>query len=47
MGRRAIAQLALEAATYRFFQRAPGNGGRSIGHLHLYVGLTLARAADP
>ena len=37
VGRKAIAQLAIEAATYRFFQRAPGNGGRSIGHLHLHA----------
>src|SRR3954466_2799677 len=37
VGRKAIAQLALEAATFRFFQAAPGNGGRSIGHLHLHA----------
>jgi len=37
VGRKAIAQLAIEAATFRFFQRAPGNGGRSIGHLHLHA----------
>src|SRR3954453_9162785 len=37
VGRKAIAQLALEAATFRFFQRAPGNGGPSIGHLHLHA----------
>src|SRR5918994_1346743 len=37
VGRKAIAQLALEAAIYRFFQRAPGNCGRSIGHLHLHA----------
>src|ERR1044072_1217814 len=36
VGRKAIAQLAIEAATFRFFQRAPGNGGRSIGHLPLH-----------
>jgi diguanylate cyclase (GGDEF)-like protein/putative nucleotidyltransferase with HDIG domain len=36
VGRKAIAQLAIEAATFRFFQAAPGNGGRSIGHLHLH-----------
>jgi diguanylate cyclase (GGDEF)-like protein/putative nucleotidyltransferase with HDIG domain len=36
VGRKAIAQLALEAATYGFFQRAPGNGGRSVGQLHLH-----------
>ena len=32
-GRRAVARLALEAATCRFFERAPGNGGHSIGQL--------------
>jgi diguanylate cyclase (GGDEF)-like protein/putative nucleotidyltransferase with HDIG domain len=37
VGRKAIAQLALETATFRFFQRAPGNGGRSIGHMHLHA----------
>jgi diguanylate cyclase (GGDEF)-like protein/putative nucleotidyltransferase with HDIG domain len=37
VGRKAIAQLAVEAATFRFFQAAPGNGGRSIGHLHLHA----------
>jgi diguanylate cyclase (GGDEF)-like protein/putative nucleotidyltransferase with HDIG domain len=37
VGRKTIAQLAIEAATFRFFQRAPGNGGRSIGHLHLHA----------
>src|SRR3954453_931739 len=38
VGRKAIAQLALEAATFRFFQAAPGNGGRSIGQLALHAG---------
>jgi diguanylate cyclase (GGDEF)-like protein/putative nucleotidyltransferase with HDIG domain len=44
VGRRAIAQLAVEAATYRFFQRAPGNGGRSIGHLHLHAAAVAGMA---
>ena len=44
VGRRAIAQLAVEAATYRFFQRAPGNGGRSIGHLHLHAAAVAGTA---
>ena len=44
VGRRAIAQLALEAATFRFFQRAPGNGGRSIGHLHLHAAAVAGTA---
>src|SRR4051794_10543643 len=37
VGRKAIAQLALEAATFGFFQRAPGNAGRSVGQLHLHA----------
>jgi diguanylate cyclase (GGDEF)-like protein/putative nucleotidyltransferase with HDIG domain len=37
VGRKAIAQLALEAATFGFFQRAPGSGGRSVGQLHLHA----------
>src|SRR5919108_6516461 len=36
VGRKAIAQLAIEAATFRFFQRAPGNGGRPLGPPHLH-----------
>ena len=44
VGRKAIAQLALEAATFRFFQAAPGNGGRSIGHLHLHAAAVAACA---
>jgi diguanylate cyclase (GGDEF)-like protein/putative nucleotidyltransferase with HDIG domain len=44
VGRKAIAQLALEAATYRFFARAPGNGGRSIGHLHLHAAAVAGTA---
>jgi diguanylate cyclase (GGDEF)-like protein/putative nucleotidyltransferase with HDIG domain len=37
IGRKAIAQLALEAATFGFFERAAGNGGRSVGQLHLHA----------
>ena len=44
VGRKAIAQLAVEAATFRFFQRAPGNGGRSIGHLHLHAAAVAGTA---
>src|ERR671931_1199521 len=44
VGRKAIAQLALEAATFRFFQRAPGNGGRSVGQLHLHAAAVAAAA---
>ncbi len=47
VGRKAIAQLAIEAATFRFFQAAPGNGGRSIGHLHLHAAAVAGlRAGD-
>src|SRR5687768_14098650 len=44
VGRKTIAQLAVEAATFRFFQRAPGNGGRSIGHLHLHAAAVAGTA---
>jgi diguanylate cyclase (GGDEF)-like protein/putative nucleotidyltransferase with HDIG domain len=44
VGRKAIAQLALEAVILRFFQRAPGNGGRSIGHLHLHAAAVAGSA---
>jgi diguanylate cyclase (GGDEF)-like protein/putative nucleotidyltransferase with HDIG domain len=44
VGRKAIARMALEAATFRFFQRAPGNGGRSIGHLHLHAAAVAGSA---
>jgi diguanylate cyclase (GGDEF)-like protein/putative nucleotidyltransferase with HDIG domain len=37
VGRKAIARLALETATFGFFQRAPGNAGRSVGQLHLHA----------
>jgi hypothetical protein len=48
VGRKAIAQLAIEAATFRFFQAAPGNGGRSIGHLHLHAAAVAAsRSRSP
>jgi len=42
VGRKAIAQLALEAATFGFFERAPGNGGRSVGQLHLHAAAVAA-----
>jgi diguanylate cyclase (GGDEF)-like protein/putative nucleotidyltransferase with HDIG domain len=44
VGRKAIGQLALEAATFGFFQRAPGNGGRSVGELHLHAAAVAAAA---
>jgi diguanylate cyclase (GGDEF)-like protein len=42
VGRKAIAQLALEAAIFGFFQRAPGNAGRSVGELHLHAAAVAA-----
>ena len=42
IGRKAIAQLALEAAAFGFFQRAPGNAGRSVGQLHLHAAAVAA-----
>jgi diguanylate cyclase (GGDEF)-like protein/putative nucleotidyltransferase with HDIG domain len=35
-GRVAIGQLALEAATYRFLEKAPGNGRASVGLMHIH-----------
>jgi diguanylate cyclase (GGDEF)-like protein/putative nucleotidyltransferase with HDIG domain len=35
-GRVAIGQLAIEAATYRFLERAPGNGRASVGLMHIH-----------
>ena len=37
VGRLAISRLALEAATFGFFERAPGNAGRSVGQLNLHA----------
>jgi diguanylate cyclase (GGDEF)-like protein/putative nucleotidyltransferase with HDIG domain len=36
-GRVAIGQLALEAATYRFLEKAPGNGRASVGLMHIHA----------
>src|SRR3954447_21769458 len=41
VGRRALRRLALEAATYRFLERARGNGRASCGQLHLHA-ITVA-----
>jgi diguanylate cyclase (GGDEF)-like protein/putative nucleotidyltransferase with HDIG domain len=49
VGRRALKRLALEAATYRFLERARGNGRASLGQLHLHaiqVALCSAGAAE-
>lgn len=44
IGRRAIGQRALEAATYRFLERAPGTGGASRGQMHVHA-VTVATLA--
>jgi diguanylate cyclase (GGDEF)-like protein/putative nucleotidyltransferase with HDIG domain len=44
IGRRAIGQRALEAATYRFLERAPGAGGASRGQMHVHA-VTVATIA--
>jgi diguanylate cyclase (GGDEF)-like protein/putative nucleotidyltransferase with HDIG domain len=49
VGRRALRRLALEAATYRFLERAKGNGRASLGQMHLHaitVALGAAACAD-
>ena len=35
-GRAAIGRLAIEAATYRFLEKAPGNGRASVGLMHIH-----------
>ena len=44
IGRAATRRLCVECATYRFLQRAPGNGSASRGQLHLHA-LTVATFA--
>jgi putative nucleotidyltransferase with HDIG domain len=49
VGRRTLRRLTLETATYRFLERAPGNGRTVRGQLHLHaisVALGSAAAAD-
>jgi diguanylate cyclase (GGDEF)-like protein/putative nucleotidyltransferase with HDIG domain len=36
-GRAAIGRLAVEASTYRFLERAPGNGRASVGSMHIHA----------
>src|SRR3954469_22114459 len=46
VGRKALRRLALEAATYRFFEKAPGTGSaRGELHLHAVAVATLAAGA--
>ena len=37
VGRRALRRLAIEAATFRFLERARGNGGAACGDLHMHA----------
>ena len=37
VGRRALRRLAIEAATFRFLERARGNGGVACGELHMHA----------
>jgi diguanylate cyclase (GGDEF)-like protein/putative nucleotidyltransferase with HDIG domain len=37
VGRTGVRRLALDSVAYRFFERAPGNGGASSGQLHLHA----------
>jgi putative nucleotidyltransferase with HDIG domain len=49
VGRRTLRRLSLEAATYRFLERAPGSGGAVRGHMHVHaiaVAVAAAAAAD-
>ena len=43
VGRRTLRRLSLEAATYRFLERAPGNGGAVRGQMHVHA---IAVAVD-
>src|SRR3954452_3369816 len=46
VGRKTLRKLALEAATYRFFERAPGTGSaRGELHVHAVAVATVAAAA--
>ncbi len=45
-GRAAIGRLAVEAATYRFLERAPGNGRASVGSMHVHACAVSACALE-
>ena len=45
-GRDAIGRLAVEAVTYRFLERAPGNGRASIGSMHVHACAVAACALE-
>ena len=46
IGRAAARRLCLECATYRFLERAPGNGSASRGQLHVHAVLVATLAAE-
>jgi len=46
VGRRALARVALEAATYRFLERFPGSGRVSRGQLHVHAVAVAACAVS-
>lgn len=46
IGRRELRRLAIEAVTYRFLERVPGNGGASRGHLHIHAVSVATCAAE-
>jgi diguanylate cyclase (GGDEF)-like protein/putative nucleotidyltransferase with HDIG domain len=45
-GRGAIGRLAVETATYRFLERAPGNGRASVGSMHIHACSVAACALE-
>jgi diguanylate cyclase (GGDEF)-like protein/putative nucleotidyltransferase with HDIG domain len=46
IGRAAARRLCLECATYRFLQRAPGNGSASRGEMHVHALMVATLAAE-
>ena len=46
VGRGAAVRLCLECATFRFLERAPGNGSASRGQLHLHAVTVATLAAE-
>jgi diguanylate cyclase (GGDEF)-like protein/putative nucleotidyltransferase with HDIG domain len=45
-GRASIGRLAVEAATCRFLERAPGNGRASVGQMHIHASAVAACAVE-
>ena len=46
VGRAAAARLCLESATFRFLERAPGNGSASRGQLHVHAVMVAMLACE-